>query len=169
MKARRGNIIWGSIMILLGVFFLAVQLVPDLDSWIGGNWPVIIIGVGALFLLAGILTGTPSLTIPAAIVGGIGGLLFWQNATGNWETWAYAWTFIPGFVGVGLTLFDLFRGKFRLPAGGPVLIFISLILFAIFGSFLGGPVEVLRFWPVLLIGIGAWQLIRALFRRDKSL
>ena len=105
------------------------------------------------------------MAVPACIVGGIGGLLYWQNATGNWESWAYAWALIPGFVGVGVVLSRLLGGGGRkaLQEGGS-LILISLALFAVFGSWLGGLNLFGDYWPVLLILWGVWLLIRPLFR-----
>ena len=105
------------------------------------------------------------MAIPACIVGGIGGILYWQEITGNWESWAYAWTLIPGFVGVGIVLSGLLGGDFRQSArGGGWLIMISLVLFAVFGSFFGGLGLLGPYWPVLLILLGLLVLIRPLFR-----
>ena len=105
------------------------------------------------------------MAVPACIVGGIGGLLYWQNATGNWESWAYAWTLIPGFVGVGIVLSGLLGGEIRQSvSGGGWLILISLVLFTIFGSFFGALGIVGDYWPVLLILLGLLILIRSLFR-----
>ena len=78
--------------------------------------------------------------MPACIVGGIGLILWWQNANNRWETWAYAWTLIPGFVGVGALVQALLESKpvkVLLDALWPVLI--SAVLFAVFSSFFGGP------------------------------
>jgi len=129
------------------------------------SWPWTIIGVGALLLLLGLLTGAPGLAVPACIVGGIGGLLYWQNTTGNWESWAYAWALIPGFVGVGIVLAGLLSGEARKGMReGSGLILISLILFAVFGSFFGALGMAGSYWPVLLILLGLLMLVRALFR-----
>ena len=38
------------------------------------------------------------------------------------------------------------------------------ILFIVFGAFLGGPNLLGDYWPVLLILLGLWFLIRPLFR-----
>jgi hypothetical protein len=156
-------LVGGLILILLGAWFLAMQFVPGLQEWF--SWPWIIIGVGVAMLLIGLLSGVPDLAVPACIIGGIGGLLYWQNVTGNWDSWSYAWSLIPGFVGVGVILSGLFGGKVRksLREGGN-LILISLILFVIFAAFLGGPNLLGDYWPVLLILLGSWVLIRSLFR-----
>jgi len=162
-RRHRSSLAGGLVLILLGVLFLAVQLMPGLQLWF--SWPLIIVGVGVLLLILGLVTGAPDMAVPACIVGGIGGLLYWQNSTGNWESWAYAWTLIPGFVGVGIVLSGLLGGKPRQPVReGGGLILISLVLFTVFGSFLGGLSLLGPYWPVLLIVLGLWVLVRPLFR-----
>ena len=168
-RKNRSNLAVGLLLILIGGWFLAVQFVPSLGSWfqLYFDWPVIIIGVGLCLLIFGVLIGAPGMAGPACIVGGIGGLLYWQNATNNWESWAYAWALIPGFVGVGVMLLALLGGGGSTGLrSGLSLVFISLVMFLIFGSFFGanplGP-----YWPVLLIALGAWMLIQPLFRRSE--
>jgi len=162
-RKRRSNLTAGLVLILLGAWFLVAQLVPGLQAWI--SWPWIIMGVGGVLMMIGLLTGVPGLAVPACIVGGIGGLLYWQNTTGNWESWAYAWTLIPGFVGVGIVLSGLLSGETRRAVrGGGWLILISLVLFTIFGSFFGALGLAGPYWPVLLIVLGLLLLVRPLFR-----
>lgn len=162
-RRRRSSLAGGLILILLGAWFLAIQWLPGLQVWF--SWPWIIIGVGAFLLLIGLLTRVPDMAIPACIVGGIGGLLYWQNATGDWGSWAYAWALIPGFVGVGIILSGLLGGKTRQSVReGGGLIITSLVLFTVFGAFLGGPNLLGDYWPVLLILLGLWTLIRPFFR-----
>jgi len=165
---KKGNITGGLILILLGIWFLAVQFVPQLNIWAGGNWTLGIIGVAVIFLLVSLLNNIPGLSIPAFIIGGIGGLLYYQNVTGDWESWAYAWSLIPGFVGLGLLFFSL-QSREKEPAkAGLVLLTISAVFFFIFGSFLGAPAAIIRFWPLLLIFIGGWSMIRSLFGTKKQ-
>jgi len=163
-RSRRSSLASGLVLIVIGAVFLAIQFVPGLQVWI--SWPLIIIGVGLLLLIIGLLAGVPGMAVPACIIGGIGGLLYWQNATGNWDSWAYAWALIPGFTGVGVILSGLVSGEIRhsLGAGG-WLILISLILFAIFGSFFGAIGVLGTYWPVLIIALGLFSLIRPLLRR----
>ena len=164
---RRTNLVGGVVLILIGGFFLAMQLFPGLGVTfnIQFSWPLIIVGVGVFLLLFGLVVNAPGMAVPACIVAGIGGILYWQNSTGNYESWAYAWALIPGFVGVGTILAGLLGGTFRqsLRDGG-TLILISLILFAIFSSFLGGKSYLGVYWPVLIILLGLWLLIRPLFK-----
>ena len=166
-QSRRSSLAFGIILILLGAAFLAYQLIPGLQilvDW-GQAWPLIIVGIGVVLLLMAVLAAAPGLAVPATIVSGIGGLLWWQNATGNWETWSFAWSLIPGFVGVGIILSGLLSGRIRESLiGGGWMVLISLILFFIFGSFLGGLELFGAYWPILLIGLGLLMLIGPLLR-----
>lgn len=169
MERNRGSgLAGGIVLILLGLLWLAANLVPGLQVWIGGpmGWPVIVVAVGVFLLILGVLVGAPGMAVPAAIVGGIGGLLYWQNLTGNWESWSYAWALIPGFVGVGIILSGLLQGRVgRSFDAGLWLVVISTVLFLVFGSFLGGQNMLGPYWPVLLIVLGALLLLRPLLRR----
>lgn len=164
---RRTNLVGGLLLILIGGAFLVAQLVPDAFAWLDpeNNWPIFIIGLGVLLLLVGLLAGVPAMAVPACIVGGIGGLLYWQNATSNWTSWAYTWTLIPGFVGIGVILAGLFDGRPRqaLREGGGS-IFISLVLFTIFGFIFGREAFQGILWPILLIALGVLVLLRTIFR-----
>ena len=129
-------------------------------------WPFIVIGVGGVFLLAALLTRTGGLAIPGCIVGGIGGILYYQTISGNWASWAYLWTLIPGFVGVGIIIAGLLsRDRVRFDTGGLILIAISAMGFVIFGGSFGLNLGMNTLWPLFLIGIGVITLISALFRK----
>jgi hypothetical protein len=164
---NKGSIIAAFILIAIGSWFLSIELVPGLKEFAYDthNWPINVIGIGVLFALAALVSWTPGLMIPACIIAGIGGLLYWQNLTGNWTTWAYAWALIPGFVGVGILLAGLMQRDRRTLTGGGWTIFNSMVLFIIFGAFLGGGEQVFQFWPVLLIVLGVIMLGRGFLRR----
>ncbi|MCL4394846.1 MAG: hypothetical protein M1482_08625 [Chloroflexi bacterium] len=164
----RSRIAFALILILAGVWFLAVQYYPPLQEFAinGRTWPLIVVGFAAAFALLGLVTWTPGWLVPASLFGGLGGLLYWQNATGEWASWAYAWTLIPGFAGVGVFFSSLLEGKVRQAvSGGMWLVVISLILFTLFGSFLGGPLVLGVYWPALLILLGLVILVQGFFRR----
>lgn len=167
---RRSNVAAGVLLILFGAIFLAARLAPDLFAWLQPeqNWPLIIIGAGLLLLILGLVIGEPGMLVPAAIVGGIGGLLYWQSVTGRWETWAYAWTLIPGFVGVGVFFSRLIEGRPRqaFTEGGQAIL-VSMVLFAIFGSFLGRGDFPNVLLPALLIGAGLLVMINTLLARKQ--
>jgi hypothetical protein len=160
---RRSSLAVGLMLILIGAWLLVTQFVPGLQ--ITFTWPWILIGVGLFLLVIGTLTGAPGMAVPACIVAGLGGLFYWQDATGNWESWSYVWALIPGFVGVGVVLSNLLEGKFSqgIRDGGS-LILISLALFLVFGSFFGGLNVLGPYWPVLLILLGLWLLVQRIFR-----
>lgn len=138
-----------------------------MQSWFvaGESWPLLIVGIGVVLVVLAVAVRTPLLAIPGCIVGGIGCLLFYQSATGNWGSWAYAWTLIPGFVGLGVILTGLLEGQpMRALSGGLWMVLISAAAFLLFGSFLGLG----RFtdcWPVLLIAGGLLLLGRTLLGR----
>lgn len=169
--SRRSNIVIGLVLLLVGGLFLAVQFFPALGSWLlfRFDWPVYVMLSGVVILLIGLISGVPGMAVPASIIAGIGGLLYWQNATGNWGSWAYAWTLIPGFVGVGIILAGLLGESRRtaLRDGGGLVVF-SLVLFVIFGTFLGGLNLLGPYWPVLIILLGLWLLLRPMFRSRVS-
>lgn len=167
-KSRNGLLIPGIILLLLGLFLLAMQINPSLARQLNMvlSWPFIIIGVGGVFFLAGLIYRTSGFTIPGCVIGGIGGILYYQNQTGNWESWAYIWALIPGFVGVGILLGELLEGKgIAAIRDSWVLLLISTLLFAIFGSFLGNIAFSGILLPAALIIFGGWMLIDALRKK----
>ncbi len=169
-KERRSDLVFGVILLLIGAWFLLAEfkLLPGLNAILNvqNQWPLIVIGVGVLLFLLGLLARAPGMSVPACIVGGIGGILYYDNLTGNWGSWAYTWSLIPGFVGVGILLTTLLggneRGGYR---EGLRLILISAILFFVFVMIFSGQAYFIKYWPILIILVGAWVLIQAIVRR----
>ena len=162
-RGRRSALAGGLALILVGALFLLAQIVPGWENWF--EWPMIIIGIGIALLVIGLVTGTAGMAVPACIVGGIGGILYYQHTTGDWMSWSFAWALIPGFVGVGIILAGALEGKFRKPLReGGQLVLISVIMFTIAGSFFGalGLGGLGDYWPVLLIVLGVAILLRQL-------
>ena len=168
-KGRRSSIVGGAILILVGGLLFAAQILPDFmpNIWQIVGWPWIIIGVGAFLLILGLAVGEPGLAVPACIVGGIGCILSYQWYTGDWESWSYIWTLIPGFVGVGIVLMNLLGGKESSLKDGGTLILISFIMLAVFGSFFVAIGLAGKYWPVLLILLGLVLMGRTLFTRSE--
>jgi hypothetical protein len=162
---RRTNVLGGLLLILIGAGLLIVQILPGFR--IVFSWPWIIISVGLFLLALGAALGEPDMAVPASIVGGIGSILAYQNATGNWETWSFAWTLIPGFVGLGIVLSKILGGKgTESLQEGLWMMVISSALFVVFGSFFGAFGELGKYWPVILILLGLIFLIRPLLKRN---
>lgn len=156
---QKSSVVGGLILIVIGAFFLLAQLFPGLTDWLNmrQQWPMIIVAIGGIFLVGAVL-GTPGLAIPACVIGGTGVMLYWQNLTGNWASWAFTWTLYPGFVGLGMMLMAVLGGKGKgASREGMRLIIVSAGLFLLFGAFFSGFG---RFWPLLLIISGIWLLIQ---------
>ena len=161
---RKSGIFTGIILILLGSLFLASELYPEVFSF--WSWPFILIGLGVMFLLWALITTTGGLAIPGAILSGLGGIFYYQELTQDWESWAYIWALIPGFVGVGILLKGLIDKSFKRSFdSGLTLILISAVLFFAFGTQFGLQSYIAMYWPVLLIIIGIIALVRALLKK----
>ena len=158
---NKAGIIVGVILILLGLLFLAAQIAPDyFQFW---DWPVIIIGLGGVFLVWAILSRTGGLAVPGSILAGIGGILYYQNLTGDWQSWAYIWALIPGFVGIGIIISGIIDQNYKEAfSGGLILLLISATLFFAFGAAFGIQTDIIQYWPVLLIALGVIAIFRAL-------
>jgi hypothetical protein len=125
-----------------------------------------VIGVGIAMFVLGLIGYAPGMAVPACIVAGIGGILLYQNNSGDWESWSYVWALIPGFVGVGVLISSLLEGRLRHEISGALwLLFISALLFVSFGAILGGVTVFSDYWPVALILLGLWILAKSVFRR----
>jgi hypothetical protein len=168
IRRRRSNYALGLLLILAGAFFLARLFIPSLNEWLDVtfDWPMWIILSGALLFLFGLLVGAPGMAVPAAIVAGIGGILYYQNLSDDWASWSYLWTLIPGFVGVGTLVSGLLGDNPRQSIrSGISLMFISLLLLAIFASIFEKTGALGQYWPVLVILLGLWVLAGAALRR----
>lgn len=140
MKQNRSSLFLGILLIAVGGWLIATRQIPDLQAWLDENftWPMWTIGAGLLVLLIGLVNGAPGMAVPASIIAGVGGILYYQNETGDYSTWSFAWTLIPGFVGVGTMLAGLLGENTRRNlAGGLRLVAISAVLFLVFATFLG--------------------------------
>ncbi len=168
-KGKRTSIVGGAILILVGAVLFAAQVLPDFmpDFWEIFSWPWIVIGIGLVLFVLGAAVGEPGMAVPATIMTGLGGILAYQWYTGDWQSWSYIWTLIPGFVGIGIILMSLLGGNASLK-DGTTLMFISFIMLAVFGSFFGAVGMAGRYWPVLLILLGVVLMVRTFFTKKES-
>jgi len=168
MRQNRTNLILGLLLILFGGWMILTNQVPALHTWIQAHstGSVYTIGAGALLLLFGLFVGAPGMAIPAAIVAGIGGILYYQELHHDYSSWSYMWTLIPGFVGVGTILVGLLgeNTSHNLSRGLRLLV-TSAVLFLAFGTFLGGLSILGQYGaPILIILLGVYILARGFMR-----
>ncbi|HEY3312864.1 MAG TPA: hypothetical protein VGK00_14585 [Anaerolineales bacterium] len=166
---NRTQLALGLILILLGAWFIAQRQVPALNqlTQIYMSWPLNIVAAGALLFLIGLLVGAPGMSIPAAIVAGIGGILYYQKMTSDYTSWSFMWTLIPGFVGVGEIVAGLLSSSNYRARSGVNLIVTSAVLFIIFAAIFGRLNILGPYGPaVLLILVGVWVLARGLWHRN---
>lgn len=137
IKSRNnGALAGGILLILFGLLALLSQFFRGFDFW-STFWPFIIIGVGAMFFVGMAAGGksTAGLAIPGSIITGIGLMLFVQNLTNHFESWAYGWTVIIISVGLGIYIMGWWGGNMEQRRSGAGVMRVGLILFVIFGAF----------------------------------
>jgi peptidoglycan/LPS O-acetylase OafA/YrhL len=167
MRQNRSNLFLGILLIAIGAWLVATRQIPSLaqftENMTGATWTI---GAGLLILLIGLITNAPGMAVPASIVAGVGGILFYQDRVNDYSSWAYMWTLIPGFVGVGTILAGVLGENTRRNlAGGLRLIVISAVLFLAFATFLGN-IKILGEYgaAILLILVGVFVLARGILR-----
>jgi len=170
MDNRKGRtqLVLGLLLILAGAWFLADRTLPAFHDLFSEymQWPYTLVVIGAGLLILGLVLGAPGMAVPAAIVGGIGGIFIYQETHNDYASWSYMWTLIPGFVGVGSILAGLLGDQtaHNLKRGLNMMV-VSAVLFLIFSSFLGGWKLLGNYGPaIVLILLGLWVLGSGLFQ-----
>ena len=174
-KKNRTQLVLGLLLIIVAGWLIATRIKPDLANLLHFPfaWPMWVVAAGAGLLLLGLLVGAPDMAIPACITAGIGGILYYQNATGNWASWSYMWTLIPAFVGIGQILTGIIGGNFvhDLREGlKPILV--SAVMFTIFATIFNAWTifgNLSSYVPiVLLFLLGLWFIVRGFLSRKKG-
>ncbi len=163
----------GLILVAVGALLLAGQLFGIGIEDIG--WPLLVIAAGVVILVAGlVVTRQQGMAIGGTVVTTVGLVLLYQETTGRWETWAYAWALVgPAASGLGLLLWglrvgnrtDIRNGTWGL-LGGLAMFAIGFLFFeAVIG--IGGDRLPLPPWllPLTVIAIGIVVLGRAMLER----
>jgi hypothetical protein len=166
----------GAILIIVGALLFAGQYLDIGFDDIG--WPFWVIAVGVAILLAGLLvTREQGMVIGGTVVTTVGLVLFYQNTTGHWESWAYAWALVgPAASGLGLAVWGLRTANGTDIRNGTWGLLGGLGLFAIGYLFFEGVIGIsgrrLPFdeWvlPAVVIVIGAVMLGRGLLQRREE-
>jgi len=173
MRKRGGSIFAGFLLLLAGGVLLVNQINPGLlanilPDTITITWPWFVIGTGAVFIFFALLTGTGGLAVPGSVIGTIGLILYYQNNTGDWESWAFIWVLIPASVGLGIILSSLIEGHLRSAIPGIWLMLINLAIFLVFWAIFRRDSALLStYWPVIIIAAGVIILLQSLFARRR--
>ena len=120
----------GVVLVVVGLFYLVVQVASvDLSSF---GWPLLVIIPGVTLLIVGMLSLGTGAAIPGGILTMVGLVLAYQNSSGHWTSWAYAWALVaPGGVGLGLFLQGLRERNSNLIKQGRTLMFIAALIFMV--------------------------------------
>jgi hypothetical protein len=168
----RSSTVVALILIGLGALFLAFNLIPGLQ--LGRTWPVIFFLIAAGFYLPAFLwpasrQGLAALFIPGSIMLTLGLIFFYNTLTDDWAAWAYAWTLIPGGVGLGLALASRFGewGRSTMWVGIWMMVG-SVVVFGFFGALFGG-VALRTIGPIALIIGGVLVLLRSFMRPARTI
>jgi hypothetical protein len=168
-SSRNGVLIPGLILIGLGAWFLFRALGIDLPG-MEAMWPIfpVIVGLSifAGWLFAPTKRGNHGMMIPAVITFLVGVFFFgFTFGVFEWGDMAVLWPVFPLIVGVAFIvawIFSLFRDwGLLIPGGITAGVGIVGLGFTVFGQ-VEAVVSLLRFWPVLLIGLGILVLIGGL-------
>ena len=177
-SARRGGsgVALGVVLVVVGLFYLIVQVAAiDLSTF---GWPLFIIIPGLTLLIVGFISLGTGAAIPGGILTMVGLVLAYQNSTGYWTSWAYAWALVaPGGVGLGLFLQGLRERNPGLIRQGRSLMLIAALIFLVgfvfFESILNisgiNDVPIVKAaLPALFILIGILLLARSIQNSRKS-
>jgi len=163
----------GLVLILIGAALFAAQMLGIGIEDIG--WPFLVIAAGVAILVIGLVVmNEQGMVIGGTVVTTLGLVLLFQDRTGRWESWAYAWALVgPAASGMGLALWavrsgntgDLRNGMWGLLAGLAIFAIGFLFFEGVIG--IGGDRLALPEWllPVVVIGIGVVVLGRGVLER----
>lgn len=155
----------GAVLIAIGAaIFLRRTFNVDFPDF---AWPFFIIGPGLAFFVAMFFggRGAGSLAVPGSVITTIGLILLGQSIFDYFESWAYIWALIPVAVGTGMVIAGLWDRKPKMIQAGTQVASSGLLLLLIFGTFFelfifhGAGIAAYA-WPIVLIAIGACQLLR---------
>lgn len=160
-----------------GVALVLGQLDIDVPaSIVDAGWPLFVIVPGVVLFASSLLVPAPKgvgLAIGGSVVTTVGAVLLYQQTSGHWESWSYAWALVgPAAAGLGMVVYGLVTHARELVATGTRLVVIGLGLFAVgywyFETIFSSgqpPLDVWAWWPVVMIGVGLLVVIGALSKR----
>lgn len=187
MQARTSAPRWGGLTVLgtglvivgIGWFILRELAIDPFKAVADAGWPYFVIVPGVALLLASLVPTPPrglGFAIAGSIVTTVGCVLLYQQTTGHWTSWAYAWAFVgPGAAGLGMLVYGLIFGQRDLLAPGARLVAIAAAIFVVgywyFETIFStgkAPVALGEWWPVVVIAVGLTALAVGLLGRGSG-
>jgi hypothetical protein len=175
MQSNRSALILGGGLILMGIILILGRFLNiPFGSYL---WPFIFIIPGALVFMSALVSESSSgegLSILGAILMTLGLVFLFQQITGLWASWAYAWSLIAlTSVGMAQIIYGTRKSRDLIVQSGRKLVNIGLYIFLVGFVFfelvlgidkLGGESFNLLRLPIGLVIIGAIILLRALIK-----
>lgn len=180
MPNNRFSLLGGAILILLGIIFLANVFLP-------GAWALVLAGIGVFFLVLSFLWRKADLATSGVVNIVLGGILFYQTRSGDWQSWYFLWPLLFSAVGAGLLLEIPLRRKKRWPRredppgqvilendhpgqgrsrhalpGKFVRTALSFLILGLVAAIGLGLVRAWLEWPVILWGMGVFFILSAI-------
>jgi hypothetical protein len=178
-NGQRGMYALGIMLVALGAFFLITEQ-TNFD-WNRYGWPMFVIVPGVILLAIGLVIphdGGLGAAIPGAILTTVGLILAWQDASGAYASWAYAWALVaPGSVGFALAAWGLLHRRWDQFDAGLRTMATGLGLFIGFGLFFENVLDIdngqsstaLRdAFPLLAVGLGVLIVLANLMPKRNS-
>lgn len=172
------SLMLGVALLLIGGAALVLgQLDVDMPTAIvEAGWPLFVIVPGVVLFASSLLVPAPKgvgLAIGGSVVTTVGLVLLYQQASGHWESWAYAWALVgPAAAGLGMVLYGLITSTRELVATGARLVAIGAGLFIVgywyFETIFSSgqpPLDIWTWWPVVMIVVGLLVVVGALSKR----
>ena len=174
----RGLTVLGAALVIVGIGWLIFrELAIDPFKAIGdAGWPYFVIIPGVALLLVSLVRTPPhgvGFAIAGSIVTTVGCVLLYQQTTGHWTSWAYAWALVgPGAAGLGMLAYGLIFGQRDLLAPGARLVAIAAAIFVVgywyFETIFAtgrAPLALGDWWPLVVIGVGLAALAAGVLSR----
>ncbi len=167
----------------IGIILIALGLMGLLSQFFNIRfgrflWPFFVIVPGVVIILMALrrdYRGGEPFVMLGCLITMTGLLLFYQNLTGHWASWAYAWMLIaPTAVGLGQWLYGTVSALPGTVKAGKNLVTIGLIMFGAGFVFFELLLNISGFtlgfagWGIFLILFGAFILARPFFAKAKE-
>jgi hypothetical protein len=157
----------GAVLVVAGVGWLVVRdlRLDPFAAIADAGWPFFVIIPGVILMLSSLIPKPPggvAFAIAGSIVTTVGLVLFYQEQTAHWESWAYAWALVgPGAAGLGMSVYGLIFDQRHLVSAGLRLATIASAIFVAGYWFFEtvfatgrAPVDLGAWWPVAIIVAG---------------